>query len=77
MWCDGNRTQLVIKPIKKGDRSHQSSDYQKLGSAIAPLLQMNSFKIAKVLAEAELPLLCRCRFALEVKDFLGAGRPKE
>jgi len=77
MWCEGNRTQLVIKLIKKGDRSHQSYDYQKLGSAIACLLQMNSFKIAKVLAEAELPLLCRCRFALEVKDFLGAGRPKE
>ncbi len=77
MWCDGNRTQLVIKLIKKGDRSHKSSDSQKLGSAIARLLQMNSFKIAKVLAEAELPLLCRCRFALEVKDFLGAGRPKE
>lgn len=77
MWCDGNRTQLVIKLIKKGDRSHKSSDSQKLGSAITRLLQMNSFKIAKVLAEAELPLLCRCRFALEVKDFLGAGRPKE
>lgn len=77
MWCDGNRTQLVIKLIKKGDRSHKSSDSQKLGSAIARLLQMNSFKIAKVLAEAELPLLCRCRFALELKDFLGAGRPKE
>ena len=77
MWCDGNRTQLVIKFIKKGDRSHPSSDSQKLGSAIARLLQMNSFKIAKVLAEAELPLLCRCRFVLEVKDFLGAGRPKE
>ena len=77
MWCDGNRTQLVIKRRKKGDRSHKSSDSQKLGSAIARLLQMNSFKIAKVLAEAELPLLCRCRFALEVKDFLGAGRPKE
>ncbi len=77
MWCDGNRTQLVIKLIKKGDRSHKSSHSQKLGSAIARLLQMNSFKIAKVLAEAELPLLCRCRFALEVKDFLGAGRPKE
>ena len=77
MWCDGNRTQLVIKLIKKGDRSHKSSDSQKLGSAIARLLQMNSFKIAKVLAEAELPLLCRCRFVLEVKDFLGAGHPKE
>jgi hypothetical protein len=77
MWCDGNRTQLVIKLIKKGDRSHKSSDSQKLGSAIARLLQMNSFKIAKVLAEAELPLLCHCRFVLEVKDFLGAGRPKE
>ncbi len=77
MWCDGNRTQLVIKLIEKGDRSHQSFDYQKLAAAIARLLQRNSFKIAKVLAEAELPLLCRCRFALEVKDFLGAGRPKE
>lgn len=77
MWCDGNRTQLVIKRIKKGDRSHKSSDSQKLGSAIAPLLQMNSFKIAKVLAEAELPLLCHCRLVLEVKDFLDAGRPKE
>ncbi len=77
MWCDGNRTQLVIKLIKKGDRSHKSSHSQKLGSAIARLLQMNSFKIAKVLAEAELPLLCRCRFALEVKDFLGAGHPRE
>jgi len=77
MWCDGNRTQLVIKLIKKGDRSHKSSHSQKLGSAIARLLQMNSFKIAKFLAAAELPLLCRCRFALEVKDFLGAGRPKE
>ena len=77
MCCDGNRTQLVIKLIKKGDRSHKSSDSQKLGSAIARLLQMNSFKIAKVLAEAELPLPCRCRFVSEVKDFLGAGRPKE
>ena len=77
MWCDGNRTQQVIKFIKKGDRSHPSSDYQKLAAAIAPLLQMNSFKMPKVLAEAELPLLCRCRFVLEVKDFLGAGRPKE
>jgi hypothetical protein len=77
MWCDGNRTQLVIKFIKNGDRSHQSSDYQKFASAIARLLQMNSFKIAKVLAEAELRLLYRCRFVLEVKDFLDAGRPKE
>jgi len=77
MCCDGNRTQLVIKLIKKGDRSHKSSDSQKLGFAIARLLQMNSFKIAKVLAEAELPLLCRCRFVLKVKDFLDAGRPKE
>ena len=77
MWCDGNRTQLGIKRIKKGDRSHKSSDSQKLGSAIARLLQMNSFKIAKVLAEAELPLLCHCRFVWEVKDFLDAGRPKE
>lgn len=67
----------MIKLIKKGDRSHKSSDSQKFGSAIARLLEINSFKIAKVLAEAELPLLCRCRFVLEVKDFLGAGRPKE
>lgn len=77
MGCDGQRTQIVIKIIKKGDRSHRNSENPKFGFAIAHLLPMNSFKLPKVLAEVELPLLCHCRFVLEVKDFFDAGRPKE
>ena len=76
MWCDGKRTKLVIKLIKKGDRSHNSSNI-KNGVPRSLASHQFIFKIAKVLAEAELPLLYRCRFVLEVKDFLDAGRPKE